>query len=263
VAAAIAGGLVATAFIVLPFAGSLPQLWQQTIGYHLDARAVDVGGIDAPTLLGELPVAALAPAGAILARRRSPMLVAVAAAWGLPAALLLAVQHPVWPHHLVILAPPLSLLAGGLAPLLQGRRSVARGAAALTAVCWLAAAAYTVTLQTPDDSQRLVVAALRAGTAPGDLVVTDDPFAAGLAGRSTPPELVDTTRLRVHSGNLTAAQAEQVTARPNVQAVLLATDRLSTLPGFQDWTAQRFPFVWHLGDGRLLYLRHAPRMIGS
>ncbi|HSR25282.1 MAG TPA: hypothetical protein VLW53_17125, partial [Candidatus Eisenbacteria bacterium] len=97
--------------------------------------------------------------------------------------------------------------------------------------------------------------ALRAATAPGEEVVTDDPYAAALADRSTPPELVDVTRVRLHSGNLTVEQAEAATDRREVRAVLLATGRLEQLPGFQAWVAARFPTIRDLGDGRRLYVR--------
>jgi len=100
-----------------------------------------------------------------------------------------------------------------------------------------------------------VVAALEAETAPGDLVVTDDPYAAALADRSTPPELVDVTRVRMNSGNLTPAEAEAVASRPQVRAVLFANERLFELPGFQAWTAQHFPVEQDLGGGQRLYLR--------
>jgi hypothetical protein len=85
--------------------------------------------------------------------------------------------------------------------------------------------------------------------------VTDDPYVAALAGRSTPPELVDVTRVRMNSGNLTTAEAESVASSPRVRAVLFANDRLFELPGFQAWTAANFPAVRDLGNGRRLYLR--------
>ncbi|HKF77723.1 MAG TPA: hypothetical protein VKF59_16405, partial [Candidatus Dormibacteraeota bacterium] len=254
-AAALAGGLAGTALILLPFLGSLAVAWQQVVGYHLDARSVAVGGIDA-SLLPEVPVVVLAVTGAVLAARRAPFLAATCLAWAVPAALLLAAQHPLWPHHVVLLTTPLALLAGaGVLFLVEWRPRLAAGAVALAAAGCLLAVGSVHGQQTPDASRQSVVAALQASTSPGDLVVTDDPYAAALAGRTTPAELVDATRLRETSGNLTATQAEAVTARPEVRAVLLATDRLVRLPGYQAWVAQRFPIVRDLGPGQTLYLR--------
>lgn len=268
-AAALAGGLAGTGLVLLPFLGSLAVAWQQVVGYHLDARSVAVGGLDA-SLLPEIPIVVLGVAGAALAARRIPLLAAVGLAWALPAALLLAAQHPLWPHHVVLLTTALALLAGagaasllGVGPetgprpaaTLKARPRLAAGAVALAAAGCLLAVGSVRGQQTPDASREAVVAALQASTSPGDLVVTDDPYAAALAGRTTPAELVDATRLRESSGNLTPAQAEAVTARPQVRAVLLTTDRLVHLPGYQAWVARRFPAVRDLGPGRTLYLR--------
>jgi len=102
-----------------------------------------------------------------------------------------------------------------------------------------------------------VVAALRARTARGDLVITDDQFAVAQAGRDVPPELVDTSFVRVQSGDLTVAAVEAAADRPDVTAVLLASGRLALLPGFRAWAGERFPEVIDLGGGRTLYLRPA------
>jgi hypothetical protein len=99
------------------------------------------------------------------------------------------------------------------------------------------------------------VAALRASTAPGDLVISDDQFATALAGRSTPPELVDTSLVRVKSGDLTVDELMVIAERWHVRAVLLRTDRLAAVPGLQAWLEQHFPKSMHLGTGRTLYLR--------
>lgn len=253
--AGVAGGLVATALVLLPFAGSLGLMWQQVVGFHLEARGLDVGGLDAATVGQELPVALLGVAGAVVSARRAPLLAAVGTAWALAAVLLVAVQRPLWPHHLVVLTTPLALLAGGVAWPLQSRPRLALGAAAACALAAVPVMALTRSQQTPDAPLRPVVSALRAATAQGEEVVTDDPYAAALADRSTPPELVDVTRVRFHSGNLTVEQAEAATDRPTVRAVLLATGRLEQLPGFQEFVAARFPTVRDLGDGRRLYVR--------
>ena len=262
-AAAAGGGLALTALVLLPFAGSLPLVWQQSVGFHLEARSLDVGGIDPATALAELPLLALGAAGAVLAARRAPLLLAVGLAWLLPALLLLAIQRPLWPHHLVLATAPLALLAGGLRWALVERARLPAAAAALTVAAGLAVAVHTGTTQDPNDRHRAEVAALQATTKPDEQVVTDDPYVAALAGRSTPPELVDTARVRINSGNLTVGEAEAVTGRPEVGAVEFATGRLAVLPGFRDWVAQRFPVVRDLGDGRTLYERGVPSRSAS
>jgi hypothetical protein len=241
---------------MLPLLGSLEAVWNQAVGLHLEARSLPLGGLDA-TVWGEAPIAALGLAGLLAALQRARLLAAIGTAWFLAALAFVAVQRPLWSHHLVILTPGLAMWGGGLA-LLRVLR-VPRVTSALTAgvaAAGLLSAFYVGAHQSPDAADRRLVSALRADTAPGDLVVTDDPYVAALAGRSTPPELVDVT-LRVNSGDLTSAEAEGVASRPGVRAVLFANHRLFDLPGFQAWTARNFPVVKDLGNGRRLYLRQS------
>jgi len=255
-AAAALGGVLASAALLLPFAGAWRELWAQAVGLHLGARSLPLGGLDGSTVLRELPLAAVAAAGAVVAASRVRPLAAAGAAWALGAAALLLAQHPLWPHHLVVLAPPLALLGAGLASLVPAR--VAAVAAGAVLVASLLPAAYVRSLEQPAPATRAEVAALRAATAPSDLVITDDQFAAALAGRRTPPELVDTSFVRVESGDLTAGAVEAVAERRRVRAVLLSTGRLAALPGLRAWLAAGFPDVTDLGGGRTLYVRPAP-----
>jgi hypothetical protein len=203
----------------------------------------------------ERPIAVLGVAGFAVAVRRAPPLAAAGGAWAVAAALVLAVQHPLWPHHLVIVSAPLALLGGGLA------RAVPARATAVACAAVLAVSVVPALLvrdqQLPASADAPVTAALRAGTAPGSLVVTDDQFSAALAGRDVPPQLVDTSLVRVRSGDLTVDAVEAITDRPDVDGVLLASGRLAALPGFRAWVGERFPVAVDLGGGRTLYLRPA------
>ena len=255
VGGAAAGGVAVAAVVLLPFVHAWPELWRQVVGLHLGARALPLGGLDAQTVALEVPIAVLGAAGCAVAARRAPLLAATGAAWVAAAVLLLALQHPLWPHHAVVVTAPLALLGGGLAVVVPGR------VAAIACLAVLAASVLPASLvrdqQVPASSEARVTAALRAGIAPHDLVVTDDQFAAALAGRSVPPPLVDTSLVRVRSGDLTADDAEAITDRPQVDGVLLASGRLAALPGFRAWVGERFPDAVDLGGGRTLYLRPA------
>jgi hypothetical protein len=229
-------------------------MWRQVIGFHLGARALPLGGLDGQTRLRELPVLGLGAAGCVVALRRAPALAAVGAAWALSAALLLLVQHPLWSHHAVLLVAPLALLGGGIGLRLESSAAAAT-VAALVLAASIAGAVWVRTLQTPESAVEPTELALRPATARGDLVVTDDQYTAALADRSTPPDLVDTSAVRIESGDLTAAAVEAAASRPDVGGVLVGTGRLSTLPGFSDWAAGRFPVRRDLGGGRVLYTR--------
>jgi 4-amino-4-deoxy-L-arabinose transferase-like glycosyltransferase len=109
-----------------------------------------------------------------------------------------------------------------------------------------------------ETQQELHVAAdLNHAIAPGQLVITDAQFIAGLADRNTPPFLVDTSTVRIVSGYLTLAQLENAASQSQVHAVLFYTGRLGapeTAP-FHAWVVQHFRLLHNYGTGRELWVR--------
>jgi hypothetical protein len=98
---------------------------------------------------------------------------------------------------------------------------------------------------------------LRLATGPNQLVVTDAQFIAGLADRTTPPALVDTSSVRITSNYLTLSQLENATSQPQVRAVLFFTGRfyLPNVAGYHAWVAQHFHLLHNYGAGRELWVR--------
>jgi len=86
---------------------------------------------------------------------------------------------------------------------------------------------------------------LQANTAPSQLVVTDDQFVVGLANRSTPASLVDTSIVRITTGYVTVSQLISAASQPEVQAVLFYTGRLNRqdMTGFHTWVTYHFRLV--------------------
>jgi 4-amino-4-deoxy-L-arabinose transferase-like glycosyltransferase len=259
-ALATAGALAAAVVILLPFLSVWRPLWDQTVGLHLVARGAQIGGLDARSVLLEVPVLILGTAGFLVALRHAPRLALVVGAWGAAGALMLAIQRPLWPHHLVALTVPLALLAGGLAELPFGSRKLSlltRLAVLLVLAGSIGSALYVRQQQLSDDSLRPAVARLQAATGAGDLVVTDDQYLVALAGRDTPPQLVDTSLVRINSGELTAAQVELIAKRSGARAVLLGGGRLSELPALEDWARTHYRVREQLDSRRVLYLKPA------
>lgn len=259
-ASAVVGSALAAAAFLLPFVGSWPQLWDQSVGLHLRAREAPTGGLDGWMALRECPLVVLGLAGAAILMRRAPVLATAGVAWVVGAALLVGLHRPLFPHHLLVLTAPLSLLAGAAAQLLLNARGLRYASAVGIVVigATLASALYVRSLAIPDTVRQPAVSALRAATSHNDYVITDDQYTAALADRLSPPELVDTSPVRVLAGDLTTAQVEAVAERWGVRAVLLDTrglPSLSLLPGIMEWLVERFPVVLDLGGGRMLYLR--------
>jgi 4-amino-4-deoxy-L-arabinose transferase-like glycosyltransferase len=251
------GGLLAATAILLPFQPVWAELWRQSVGLHFVARASELGGIDIHNSLPEVPLLAAGVAGLLVALRRAPRLALVVGSWAAASALMLAVQKPLWPHHLVALTVPLSLLAGGLAHL--GTRfelGYLRGAAVVVIVALSFWGAWRIQLGQMSDSHfRLAAAGIQAATSPSAPVVTDDQYLAALAGRNTPPQLVDTSLVRVTSGDLSTEQVEAIAQRSGARAFVFATGRLTKLPGLEDWVRLNYPHRQQLDDSHVLYTR--------
>ncbi len=98
---------------------------------------------------------------------------------------------------------------------------------------------------------------LQNATKPGQLVITDGQFVAGLADRSTPPLLVDTSTVRITSGYLTLQQLISAASQPQVQAVLFFSSRLSEKPvaAFHTWVARHFHLLHRYGPGIELWVK--------
>jgi hypothetical protein len=105
--------------------------------------------------------------------------------------------------------------------------------------------------------QQQVVKDLQTYTQPNQLVITDSQFLVALAGRSTPPDLVDTSSVRVQSGYLTARQLITDAARPQVQAILFYTGRLRPpqLAPFDTWVTTHYRLVRNYGNGNGLWIK--------
>jgi hypothetical protein len=99
---------------------------------------------------------------------------------------------------------------------------------------------------------------LRQAIMPNQWVITDGQFIAGLADRSTPPALVDTSSVRFQTGYVTVPQLEQEAMNPRVHAVLFYTGRFYNLPqaaGFHAWVATHFHLLHTYKKGQELWVR--------
>jgi 4-amino-4-deoxy-L-arabinose transferase-like glycosyltransferase len=256
-ALAAAGGVLAAGVMLLPFLTVWGELWRQSVALHFVARASPLGGVDIHNSLPEVPLLAAGAAGLLVALRHAPQLALVAGSWAAASALMLAVQRPLWPHHLVALTVPLALLTGGLAhvaPRFDGGRLRSAVLAAIIVLSFLAA--WRLHLGQMSDSElRPAVASLQAATSPSWPVMTDDQYLAALAGRNTPPQLVDTSLVRVTSGDVTTEQVKAIAQRSGARAFLFSTGRLTKLPGLEDWVRVNYPHRQQLDQTHVLYTR--------
>jgi hypothetical protein len=270
-----AGAVAGLALVFLPFAGQWPALYDQVVRFHLAAARTSPAGTRTNIALlahttSELPLELLAvvAAAVALATRRWCML--APALWACAACIILVRQQPLFGHHEALLIPPLALTAAvGLPDLADalpaivgmGGRLARRPLVIALAGAVLVWSVGTIAIQaaapiSASSCQDAVVAqALADRTQPGDLVVADDQYIVALAGRDVPPQLVDTSLVRVQSGYLTAAQLERAVQDPNVRAILFCSGRFDLVPGFRAWVAVNYVAVGAFGSRGALYLK--------
>jgi hypothetical protein len=268
------GVLGACILVLLPFAANLGALYNQVISFHLTAAkdfAHDwhynwdlIWGTEYP-----FPVFWTGLLSVVVAIWKRIWLAIPVILWLLVEAITLFKQQPLLTHHLVLLSAPLALLSGLALPALgreilraiplsaQQERLVLYFCVVLVA---LAAANFTINAQVyatkpPHADQLEMALALRAATAPGEIVVSDDQYVAGLADRDVPPELVDTSLVRLYTNSLSRQQLEDLITRDDIRVILFASGRFDLIPKFRDWVDQRYTAVATFDNGHTLYVK--------
>jgi hypothetical protein len=224
------------------------DVWAQSYQYHLDAAGDRTPGANAGKVLStlgdrDLPVVALAVVAvgaALLARRRTGRPAATADAglrpstglllwsWLGATVVVLLTEHPLWRPHVSFLVPPIVLLA-----VRRPLPWVALGVAALLVVPYHAVHLGDLLLPDPPPADdRAVVTALRA-LPDGAQAISDQPGLVWRAGRQTPPDAVDASRLRIESPRedivVTGATLAEEAAQPEVCAVAVWSSRYAGL----------------------------------
>ena len=275
--------LVTFVVFLLPFSGSYQAMIQGVITFHSTAAQVYSDSQQAnfstiqTALTSLLTLTALF--GTVAALLRRDWRVVPLIAWFFATLYLLWHQVPLFPHHLIALTPPLIALAvmGIGNQTQQGNETSSNVRPKATPyLTWISIALILITavfnVQQVRAYYRTAVATSEAGsiqleskvatelrlaTTPNQLVVTDAQFIAGLADRTTPPALVDTSAVRITSHYLTLSQLESATSQPQVHAVLFFTGRfyLPNVAGYHAWVAQHFHLLHNYGAGRELWVR--------
>ncbi len=255
------------------------EVWEQSVAYHLGAG----GGRDplanatkvASTASDRDLVLVVAALGALVhcgwlrragggnspaeseatARRRSwlsPSALTLTWSWLLATMALLLVVHPLWRPHVSGLVAPAALLVGA-------HRPTGRALALLVVVLAPMSLWRSAPFLIPGDADAPTLA-LRAELdllPPTAWVISDEPGLVWMAGRRTPDDLVDTSRLRIEAGHLTPATVAGAATDPQVCAVVAwSQERFGAWPDLRI----RLSEVGYLerarfGNGRTLYQR--------
>jgi len=277
----IAAFVVTMLLVLLPFLSSFHSLLQDVVSYHIPSgpifsRAENKKLIES-VLLSVLGLAALY--GTLVALLWRDWRVVPLLAWLLGTAVYLWRLTPLFPHHLGALIPPVIALAViGIRNTSMPREymfkdlmpTLEKLATPLAVLLILLAAAFAIQQDIAyygTDAalsgnglvrqEARVAVDLRQAIAADQWVVTDAQFIADMADRNTPPALVDTSMVRIDSGDLTLQQLIDATSQPQVHAVLFFSGRfyLRNVRAFHNWVAQHFHLLHVYGPGMELWVR--------
>jgi hypothetical protein len=191
---------------------------------------------------------------------------------------LLLVYSPLQFKHAVILLPPCMLLIGVAAGETwrrwQGRAPAARTPLIVTGLAVLLGVGYLATLPRVLDLDRRLIAGMPETrpesfddeirllddlTSPSDYVIVDEPSVAFASRRLVPPNLVDTSMVRIRSRSLDAGAVIDAAEQYDVRALFLYSDGLRSLRRFADWVDQEYVAIKinerRNGKDRAVYLR--------
>ncbi len=262
-----AAGVAVGSHLLLWLPWGPERVWEQSYGYHLEATAArtplaNLGKVLSTLLDRDLPlvlVVVAAVGGLVLARSRSSQpgearLTSpdtLLLAWlGATLAVLIA-EQPLWRPHVSALIPALALLAARHRPPVP----------VLVAILVVAVPIHVVHLwdllhPEPYRGDTAEVVALLADLPDGALAISDDPGLVWRAGRATPPDLVDTSILRIEVGQITTASILAAASDPQVCAVAVrSTQRWGSFPGLPAGLAALGYSVAQSDDrGRVLYI---------
>lgn len=200
-------------------------------------------------------------------------------------------QRPLFSHHMIALIPAVAVAVGvgsgycgALSaaffrwcstqsyPIRTAWRAAYLAAAIPVAIVlvregWLAANQQETLVNTALDEHKDMSMArtIDQNTGPGEMVATDAQSVAFLAERDVPPELADTSFLRIQTGYLSSEEFIKATEKYHVRLLLFWTGRLNTVPGLVEWARANFPRRLDFGNGRVLYMSDDPsdkRMTG-
>ena len=261
------GGLLGSVGLLLPALGSPSSAFDDLVLSHLRAGQAAAGGPSTNLRLlllnRELPLEALAVVGAFIAVLRRSRAVIPLLAWAGVSLAAVILYKPLFPHHLVMLTPPLALLAAvRIAPgphpaLPQKGREMGEWGRLLLAGLVMVAGIYIgvkdIRLALVPDPHGAETAAIAAASRPGEFWISDDPYAIAAADRDVPAPLVDTSYQRTGAGLLTVATLEAARERYRVRWVLIDSSRLDAVPGFRDWLNAHFQAVQKLGGAATIY----------
>lgn len=178
------------------------------------------------------------------------LFITLAIVWFVATIIGFSVYDPLFPHHFVFLILPGALVASFL---VQKAFDFARGWSRLGYVVLLLAIVIYSSIQgtsilnivnpKPNNYDQSIARAadyIAKNTDKNDYIITDEQLVLYLADRNTPPELVDTSYVRIQSGLLTDSEMILLTKKYNPKIIAFISGRFATLPGYTKYLEKNY-----------------------
>jgi len=185
--------------------------------------------------------------------------------WLLTGVLMLLWHAPLFPHHFIVLLPPLILLSAGFIRDIVALSQRYRWAYALWLVVGVAALNLPAAFQTNQKTAAIVTGGreiealklIESVSAPADFVMGDSQLLIFMADRRTPPQLGDVALVAIKAGRQTSERMIEITQKVQAPVVVQWSLRLPWLPEYLAWVEENYLVKKVWDNDHIIYF--APR----
>jgi hypothetical protein len=166
--------------------------------------------------------------------------------WLIAGIAMLGWHTPLFPHHFIVLVPPLILLGADLIANIKALPSII--AIPLTLIVVVAAFNLPAMVKANQETATIVTGGretealklLKAVSGPDDFVMGDSQLLIFMAGRRTPPPLGDVALVAIKAGRQTSSRMINLTEQYQAPAVVQWSLRLPWLPEYLGWVQSNY-----------------------
>lgn len=177
--------------------------------------------------------------------------------WSIFTLILFIFYRPLFPHHLVMLAVPFTLLFSQVARLFFKNEKLFKFFVIILLIISLVNRIY-ITITTSSNlinaQQKKAVEIMQKYTDINDLVVSDEEILNGVSGRLPPPELSDISYVRIGSNNLTSENFKKVISDYKPKLIIPWNGRLDSIKNFKE-NLVGYKILTSFSDSKNIYIR--------
>lgn len=180
--------------------------------------------------------------------------------WNIFVLILFLFYRPLFPHHLVMLTVPMVLLLSQVAGYFFSDKKLFRSIIIIVLVISLSNRVYQTTKHSSkliNDQQQKAIEIIRKYSGVDDVVISDEEILNGISGRLPPPELSDTSFVRIGSNNLTPEDFKKIINVYKPKLIIPWNGRLESIENFKD-SLVGYKLLTSFSDSKNIYVRIAP-----